>query len=71
MLTRTQLEELEKGEGHRLLKSKGINLEELGLNEYFDNWRQTTLKLAEENARQAEEIRSLKKQLTKKKKKDK
>jgi hypothetical protein len=37
LLTRTQLKELKRSEGDKLLKSKGINLEEVGLNEYFEN----------------------------------
>ena len=60
-LTKIQQRQLEKDEFRTRLEKKGINLDEDGLGDYLENWRQTMLKLIEENSRQAKKIRELEK----------
>jgi hypothetical protein len=65
-LTKTQQEQLEKDEFRTLLEKKGFDLNEDGLGDYLENWRQTMLKLVEENSRQEKRIKELEKKLAKK-----
>jgi len=69
LLTKTQQKQLERNELYNMLEQKGINLSEDGLGDYLENWRQTTLKLVEENSRQGKRIKELEKQLAQKQKK--
>lgn len=69
-LTKTQQRQLAQDEFRTRLEQKGIDLNEDGLDDYLENWRQTMLKLVQENSRQAKKIQELeKKLLTKKQKK--
>ena len=68
-LTRTQQKELARSELHNMLRRKGINLDEDELGDYLESWRQTVLKLVQENSRQAKKIRDLEKKVAKKRKK--
>ena len=68
LLTKTQQKQLASSELHDMLRKKGINLTEDGLGDYLENWRQTMLKLVQENSSQAEKIRELEKKLAKKQK---
>ena len=68
-LTKTQQKQLEKNELHNMLEQKGINLQEDGLGDYLENWRQTMLKLVEENSLLTKKVKNLEQELNKKQKK--
>jgi len=65
-LTKAQQRQLEQDEFRTRLEQKGIDLQEDGLGDYLENWRQTMLKLIEENSRQEKRIKELEKKLAKK-----
>ena len=71
LLTRTQQKQLASSKLHEILRKKGINLDEDGLGDYLENWRQITLKLVQENSCQAKKIRELEKNSLKSRKKGK
>ena len=58
-LTRTKQKELEQSELHNILRKKGIDLDKDGLGDYLESWRQTVLKLVQENSLLREEVREL------------
>jgi len=64
-LTKTQQSQLEKDEFRTLLEKKGINLDEDGLGDYMESWRQTMLKLIEENSLLTKKVKNLEKKLAK------
>ena len=66
LLTKTQQKHLEKSELHNILEKKGIDLNEDGLGDYLENWRQTTLKLIHENSLLVKKVKDLEKKLAKK-----
>ena len=68
-LTKNQQKQLAQDEFRTILEKKGIDLNEDGLGDYLESWRQTMLKLIEENSRQEKRIKELEKQLVKKQKK--
>ena len=69
LLTKTQQKHLEKSELHNILEKKGINLAEDGLGDYLESWRQTMLRLIEENSLKEKRIKELEKKLAKKQRK--
>ena len=62
-LTRTQQKQLESSELNDILRKKGVDLAEDGLEDYLENWRQTMLNLVQENSLQAKKIRELEKKV--------
>ena len=64
-LTKTQQSQLEKDEFRTRLEKKGINLDEDGLGDYMESWRQTMLKLIEENSLLTKKVKNLEKKLAK------
>jgi hypothetical protein len=68
-LTKTQQRQLEKNELHNILEKKGVDLAEDGLGDYLESWRQTMLKLVQENSFKEKRIKELEKKLVKKGKK--
>lgn len=69
ILTKTQQRQLEGNELHDVFRKKGVDLAEDGLGDQLEEWRQTILKLVEENSLQAKRIRELEKKLAKKRQK--
>jgi len=69
LLTSKKQKQLASSELHDILRSKGVDLDEDGLGEHLESWRQTMLKLVEENARQAKKIKELEKRVAKKQEK--
>lgn len=70
LLTKTQQKHLEKSELHDMLEKKGIDLTEDGLGDYLESWRQTMLKLIQENSLKEKRVKELEKKLAKKNKKN-
>jgi len=65
LVTECQQKDLKEKGLHNILRKKGIDLEEDGLDDYLESWRQTVIRLVKENSLQAKKIRQLEKQISK------
>lgn len=64
-LTKIQQKDLEKSKLHDILEKRGIDLNEDGLGDYLEEWRQTWFRVLKEISLKEKRIKELEKKLAK------